>query len=76
MELIFITEVNGRGRLYHKLGLLMEDFMKDGRDVMKVVFENYKSAYVAYICMYQAAQRSGHAIKVRKRKDEIYLVKQ
>lgn len=66
------------GRRNHKLQKLLEEFAHSNAKVCKIDLEEqeYKSINVAYSVIGIAAKRSKRPIKIRRRNNELYLVKE
>lgn len=68
---------NYERRERHNLQAILEEFVKSPYIIVKVNFtdKDYKSPNIAATCMYRAIQKSGHPLRVIRRKDDVYLAR-
>lgn len=76
MKFVEVKEVPGRTIKKNLYGYLNE-FMTMDIKVAKVEFNKmeYKTVISAYLCIYRAVQKSRLPLRVMKRNDEIFLVR-
>lgn len=76
MNIIPVDQIPKK-RGYHKLQEMLEEFVKSPNDVVKVQIKEgeYKSPSSCVKSLYCAVKRSGYAIKIHMRGDDIYLEK-
>lgn len=76
MKLVPVDQIPKK-RGYHKLQDMLEEFVKSSDDLVKIQFKEneYKNAKACCSSLYCAVKRSGYAIKIHMRGDDIYLEK-